>query len=217
MTSDRTLGRAAGILYLVTFATSIPALALKQPYLAGAATASAEALRWAAVLEVVLALACIGTAVALHPVLSRHDPAMALGFVASRTLEAGIIAVGVVAMLAALSVGGPHAQGGPALVSVHDWAFLIGPGTLPAVNALLLAPVLLRANLVPRAIPLIGLLGAPVLLAAAVCELLGWFDQVSLWGGIASLPIAAWELSLGLWLAIKAVRPLLVEPVETRQ
>lgn len=209
--TDRTLLRAAGVLYLITFATSIPALALKRPYLTGEAMASADALRWAAALELLLALACIGTAVALHPVLSRHDPALTLGFVASRTLEAGIIAVGVIAMLAVLSVGGAQSPGGPALVALHDWAFLIGPGTLPAVNALLLAPVLLRANLLPRGIPWLGLIGAPALLAAVLGELLGWFDQVSIWGGVASLPIALWELSLGLWLAIgpaRSTRPL---------
>ena len=97
-----------------------------------------------------------------------------------------------------------------------SWAFLIGPGTLPAVNALLLAPVLLKARLVPRAIPLVGLVGAPLLLGAALAELLGALDQVSLLGGLAALPIALWELSLGLWLTVRAVPPVAVptEPGE---
>ena len=86
-------------------------------------------------LEFVLALACIGTAVALFPVVRRVHEATALGFVGSRTLEASIIVMGVIAMLA-VTVAGPAAT---ALVSMHDWAFLAGPGTIPAVNALLLA------------------------------------------------------------------------------
>jgi len=148
MSHTRRLAFVAGFLYLLTVVTSIPALALKDPVLADPATAAAgaTALHWAAGLEFVLALACIGTAVALFPVVRRVDEATALGFVGSRTLEASIIVMGVLAMLS-VTVAGPAAE---ALVGMHDWAFLVGPGTLPAVNALLLAPLLLRAGLVPR-------------------------------------------------------------------
>jgi hypothetical protein len=119
--------------------------------------------------------------------------------VGSRTLEASTIVMGILAMLT-VSAAGPTAQ---ALVAVRDWAFLVGPGTLPAVNALLLAPLLLRAGLVPRIIPLIGLIGAPMLLAASVGILFGVIEQVSAWGFLAALLIAAWEIALGFWLVIK--------------
>ncbi len=199
MTRTRRLAFIAGALYLLTVVTSIPALALKDPVLADPTSAGATALQWAAALEFVLALACIGTAVALFPVLRRVDEATALGFVGSRTLEAAIIVMGVIAMLGVL-VAGPAA---PALVSMHDWAFLLGPGTIPAVNALLLAPLLLRAGLVPRALPIIGLVGAPLLLAASVGTLFGIIDQVSPVGFLSALLIAAWEIGLGFWLVIK--------------
>lgn len=201
MSHTRRLAFVAGALYLLTVVTSIPALALKAPVLADPATAAtgATALQWAAALEMVLALACIGTAVALFPVVRRVDEATALGFVGSRTLEAAIIVMGVLAMLS-VTVAGPAAQ---ALVSMHDWAFLVGPGTLPAVNALLLAPLLLRAGLVPRIIPIVGLIGAPLLLAAAVGILFGVIDQVSAAGFLSAVLIAAWEIALGFWLLLK--------------
>ncbi len=201
MSRTRRLAFIAGALYLLTVVTSIPALILKDPVLADPATAAAGAtsLQWAAGLEFVLALACIGTAVALFPVVRRVDEAAALGFVGSRTLEASIIVMGVLAMLS-VTVAGPAAQ---AMVAVHDWAFLAGPGTIPAVNALLLAPLLLRAGLVPRIIPVLGLIGAPLLLAASVGTLFGIIDQVSLVGFLAAVLIAAWEISLGFWLVLK--------------
>jgi hypothetical protein len=201
MSHARRLALVAGALYLLTVITSIPALVLKDPVLADPASAASgtTALQWAAGLEFVLALACIGTAVALFPVVRRVDEATALGFVGSRTLEASTIVIGILAMLT-VSAAGPTAQ---ALVAVHDWAFLVGPGTLPAVNALLLAPLLLRAGLVPRIIPLIGLVGAPMLLAASVGILFGVIEQVSAWGFLAALLIAAWEIALGFWLVIK--------------
>ena len=213
MTRTRRLGFIAGALYLLTVVTSIPALALKDPVLADPTSAGAAALQWAAALEFVLALACIGTAVALFPVLRRVDEATALGFVGSRTLEAAIIVMGVIAMLGVL-VAGPAA---PALVSMHDWAFLLGPGTIPAVNALLLAPLLLRAGLVPRALPLMGLVGAPLLLVASVGTLFGIIDQVSPVGFLSALLIAAWEIGLGFWLVIKGFNPDAVERLEMRE
>ena len=213
MTRTRCLGFIAGALYLLTVVTSIPALALKDPVLADPTSAGAAALQWAAALEFVLALACIGTAVALFPVVRRVDEATALGFVGSRTLEAAIIVIGVIAMLGVL-VAGPAA---PALVSMHDWAFLLGPGTIPAVNALLLAPLLLRAGLVPRALPIIGLVGAPLLLMAAAGTLFGIIDQVSPVGFLSALLIAAWEIGLGFWLVIKGFNPDAVERLEMRE
>lgn len=59
----------------------------------------------------------------------------------------------------------------------------------------------------PRAIPLTGLIGAPLLVAAAAAIMFGAFDQVSAWAVIGALPIALWELSLGLWLTFKGFRP----------
>ena len=207
MTRTRCLGFIAGALYLLTVVTSIPALALKDPVLADPTSAGAAALQWAAALEFVLALACIGTAVALFPVVRRVDEATALGFVGSRTLEASIIVMGVLAMLS-VTVAGPAAQ---ALVGMHDWAFLLGPGTLPAVNALLLAPLLLRAGLVPRIIPILGLIGAPLLLGAAVGILFGVIDQVSAAGFLSAVLIAAWEIALGFWLLLKGFNTDAVE------
>ncbi len=209
MSHTRRLAFIAGALYLLTVVTSIPALALKDPVLADPATAAAgaTALHWAAGLEMVLALACIGTAVALFPVVRRVDEATALGFVGSRTLEAAIIVMGVLAMLS-VTVAGPAAQ---ALVGMHDWAFLLGPGTLPAVNALLLAPLLLRAGLVPRIIPILGLIGAPLLLGAAVGILFGVIDQVSAAGFLSAVLIAAWEIALGFWLLLKGFNTDAVE------
>ena len=218
MTRDRRLALIAGALYLLTVVTSIPALALKDPVLADpgvlATPGAATALQWAALLELVLALSCIGTAVALFPVVRRVDEATALGFVAARTLEAAIIVVGILAMLSlvavaagtddpALSLAGAP---GAALVGLHDWAFLLGPGFIPAVNALLLAPLLLRSGLVPRVIPATGLIGAVLLLVSSTGALFGVVDQVSALSFLAALPIATWEIALGVWLVVKGFR-----------
>jgi len=211
MPSARTLAAAGGALYLVTIVTSIPAAALKAPLLAGAADADPTAAAWSAVLEVVLALACIGTAVVMFPVLRRAGEIGALGFVTARTLEAAIIATGVIAVLSLSSLRDAGlASDDPVsllLVDVHRWAFLLGPGLIPAVNALCLAPLLYRARLVPRVIPLVGMLGIPLLTASAVATMFGLFAQTSPVAAALAAPIALWELSLGVWLVARGFRP----------
>lgn len=206
MTSTRKLALVTGILYLVTFVTSIPALALKVAYLDG--DASITSLQWGVLLEILLAFACVGTAIAFYPIGRTYSPALALGFVSSRLLEASIIFTGAIAVIAVGSLRAATGDAGAeaALIAVHDWAFLIGPGLLPAANALLFGTLLLRYRLVPRILPIIGLIGAPLLTASALGTLFGLFDQVSTLAAIAALPIALWEFGIGVWLIVKGVR-----------
>jgi hypothetical protein len=78
---------------------------------------------------------------------------------------------------------------------------------MAAVNALLLGSLMYRSGLVPRAIPLMGLIGAPLLLTSKVATIFGVNDDFTLWSAIAVAPIFFWELSLGLWLAVKGFTP----------
>lgn len=203
MTVDRRLALWAGILYLATFATSFPALALKTPLLAGEAEPGLAAVGTA--LEIALAFTCVGTAIALYPIARRVSEPLALGFVASRTIEAAMILSGALALLALIELG-PAGPGARVLIELHDAAFLLGPAFMASINAALIGSVMLRGRLVPRVIPLIGLIGAPLLLASSFGVVLGAWNQLSVVGALTALPIAAWELSLGLWLTIKGVR-----------
>ncbi|MDD7939610.1 DUF4386 domain-containing protein [Actinomycetospora lutea] len=64
-----------------------------------------------------------------------------------------------------------------------------------------------RSRLVPRVIPTVGLLGAPLIIMSATVTMLGGWDQVSIAGSLCALPIALWEFSLGVWLTVKGFRP----------
>ncbi|MQY29245.1 DUF4386 domain-containing protein [Nocardia aurantia] len=213
---------AAGALYLLTFLTSIPTLALYEPvlhhtdFVLGAGDSGG--VLWGTLLEVVLAFACAGTAVALFPVTRRYSETAAVGFVGTRLLEAGLILVGVVTLWSIVTLrhdGGadPAAlvTAGRALVAVHDATFLFGQSLMPVANALLLGTVLYRSGLVPRVIPLLGLVGAPLLLASDVASLFGAYAQGTPIAAVAALPIALWELSLGIWLLVKGFRPIAAE------
>jgi hypothetical protein len=204
----------AGTLYLITF-VSIPSLALYSSvrgpdYVVGPGPDTAVYV--GGILEVIVALAGIGTAVVLYPVLKRQHEGLALGLVGARVLEAATIFAGVVSLLAVVTLrqagaGSDALVTGQALVAQHDWTMLLGQSFIPAVNALLLGSLLYRSRLVPRILPVIGLIGAPLLVASDAAVMFGLWEQLSTPTALAALPIAAWEFSLGVWLVVKGFKP----------
>lgn len=218
MDAARKAALAAGLFYIATFVFSIPALGLydgvvNDPnFVLGAG--SDQGVLWGAIIEVITALTCIGTAVAVYPVVRRYGPGRAVGFVASRTLEAAMIFTGVLAVLAVYTLrqdlAGADAVGlttaASALVAVKDWTFLLGPGIMPAINALVFATILYQSRLVPRWMPTVGLIGAPLLLLSTTAVLFGAWEQVSAPSLAAALPIALWEFSVGVYMIVKGFK-----------
>jgi Domain of unknown function (DUF4386) len=218
MDSMRKTALVAGVLYLVTFLASIPAVFLMGPVLTDpnyilSAGADRQVIL-GAFLDIITALAGIGTAVALFSVVKRQHEGLAIGFVASRGFEAAVIAVGVVSVLSVVTLRQPGATGveatslvitGQALVAVKDWTFMIGPG-MAGLNALLLGTLMYRSRLVPRAIPILGLIGAPLYLSAQIATMFDFNETTTAWSAVGLFPIFFWELSLGLWMTFKGFR-----------
>ena len=214
MTSLRKTALVAGVLYLLSF-VSIPTLglygAVRDPnYIVG--PGSGTGVIWGGVLEMIVALAGIGTAVVLYPVVKRQNETLALGFVGTRVLEAATIIAGIVIVMSMVTLRqdgtGPETLvTGKALVAMHNWAFLTGQGFLPAVNALLLGSLLYQSRLVPRVLPLLGFIGAPLLAISFIATLFGFWTQVSPVSGLLTIPVAVWEFSLGVYLIVKGFKP----------
>jgi hypothetical protein len=220
MDSTRKTALVAGVFYLITF-VSIPTLILYGPVLETdfiTSTGSNTGALVGCFLEVIVALAGIGTAITLFPVLKRQNEGMALGFVASRTLEAAMIFTGVASIRSLIqlreSLGEANGADSASLmvvgashIATYDWAFTLGGSIMPGLNAILLGTLLYRSGLVPRILPSLGLIGAPIHLTAVVLTLFGVIDRVGSVALIAALPIAVWELSLGIYLVVKGFKP----------
>jgi hypothetical protein len=145
-------------------------------------------------------------------VVKRQNEAVALGFVSARVLEAATIFVGVASLLAVVTLrqagaGADALVTGRALVALYDRMFLLGQSLIPALNALLLGSLLYQSRLVPRVLPVLGFIGAPLLVASDLAVLFGVVERVSALPAIATLPIALWEFSLGVYLTVKGFRP----------
>jgi len=214
MAWSRKIALTAGVLYLLTF-VSIPTLAIYGPvkstnYILGAGPDTAAII--GGLLEIIVALAGIGTAVVLFPVLKRQNEVLALGLVAYRILESSTIFVGVTFLLSIVSLRQAGA-GADALVTSHalailyDRIFLLGQSFFPAICDLLLGFLLYRSRLVPRVLSLIGIVGGPVLIVGYLAVMFGLVGQHSSLAGLSAVPVALFEFSLGVWLIVKGFNP----------
>ncbi len=172
-------------------------------------------------LEIILVIANIATAVVLYPILKRQSQSqsISLGYVASRTIESAIIAVGIISVLSLMTlqqdVGGPGAANGASLViagrslvAFHDWTSLLGPAFCAGFgNGILLGYLMYRSGLVPRGMAVLGLLGGPLIFASGIAIIFGAYDNGSTANSILSLPEIAWEASLTIYLIVKGFKP----------
>jgi len=223
MNSNRRIATVAGTFFVITFIASIPAVVLYNPvlkdsnYILGA---GADArISFGALLEIILVIANIGTAVTLFPILKRQNESVALGYVASRILESTVIVVGIVSVLSvvtlrkdfAATAGTDHATlvtAGKSLVAIHDATFLLGPAFCAGVgNGMLLGYLMYRSGLVPRGMALLGVIGGPLAVVTAIAVLFGAYKQTSGWSLLLTLPEIAWEASLGIYLIVKGFKP----------
>lgn len=223
MKSTRRSAVVAGVFFIVAAVTAIIGLALEGPvlndarYIVAGSGADARVIL-GAFFEVLLAVSVIGTAVTLFPIVRRQNESIALGYVAGRVVEAVVIVVGIMSVLSVVTLRKDFAGAtgadpaslmviGKSLVVIHDWTFLFGPSLAIGVNTLLLAYLMYTSKLVPRVIPVLGLIGGPVIFASGTAEMFGLYQQISVWGSIGAIPVFLWEMSLAVWMIAKGFNP----------
>jgi hypothetical protein len=215
MTSFRKTALVGGILYLVTFVGSIASAILVGPalndpnYILGAG--ADQQIGLGGILELVNVFGLIGCGIAFFSVVRRVHEGLAVGYLATRLFEGAIITISVVGLLSIMTLHQQVAAGADgetlvpvaaALVAVRNWAIVIGSNMAP-FNALMLGTALYRARLVPRWMPALGLVGAPLLISFVIGNILGVAQTGTLFHAVAVLPFFVWELVLGLWLTFK--------------
>lgn len=217
MSSERKTSLLAGILYLFTF-VSIPTLALYGPihepnYVLGTSTDTFVII--GNILEIIVALTGIGTAVVLYPVLKSKNEWIALGLISSRILEAATIFIGVMFLLTVVTLkqtaaGADSLVNSNTLVIMYDRMFLIGQSFMPAINDLLLGYLLYHSRLVPRGLSLIALVGGPVLIAGDILVLFGFIGQHDPSTGLFAIGVALFEFVLGIYLIINGFKSTVI-------
>lgn len=224
----RKVATVTGWLWIITFVTSIPArFVFYKPvidhgnYVTGAGTDAKTMIAVGAVLELILIISNIGTAVVPYSIHKRVNEAGALGFVTARVMECVFIAVGILCMLAISTLrqdapAGSDAALGQGIRAVYEWAFRLGPGFVVGVgNGLILGWLMYKSQLMPRGLATVGLIGGSLIIISGVLVI---FDVIEGGGsvqGVMSFPEAFWELSIGIYLIVKGYRPSAIAALET--
>jgi hypothetical protein len=227
--STRKTALAVGVLFILTFITSIGGVVAYGPvlsdpnYVTGAGADTRVLL--GAFLELLLIITNIGCAVVLFPILKRQNEGLALGYVAARLVECTFILIGILSLLAIVTLrqtatatdAGSLLTIGKTLHAIHDWTFLLGPGFADGVGTgLILGWLMYRSGLVSRRMALFGVVGGPLLAASGIAVLLGVIPRASALQDIATIPEIVWEAFLGLWLTFKGFNPSPILPTDSR-
>ena len=213
--------RIFGVLFGLTFVTSIAGLILYDPVLNDAdyilGDGADTRIQLGALCEIFLVITNIGTAVVLWPIVRRQSETLALSFVASRVVESVFIAVGLISLLSVVSLREEFAGGGAdagsltvageSLVAIHDFTFLLGPGFCVGVNGLLLGYLFYRSGLVPRQLAMFGLVGGPLIFASSIAILFGAYEQTGGVGFLFAVPEIIFEAGITVYTIWKGFRP----------
>jgi hypothetical protein len=221
MTLDQKRARVFGVLYLMTFVTSITAALLYSPalddpvgYIAGAG--HDKRILFAALLELLLIIANIGTAVVIVPIMRRLNEELAIGYVTARLVESTFILVGIVSVLGIITLrnqvaGASEGTVAYTLAAIKDWTFLLGPGWVVGWgNGLILGYLMYRSGLVPRGAAWLGLIGGPLIILSGTAIMLGGNhpgNTLHSLQAIMTAPEFVWELFLGVYCTFKGFRP----------
>ena len=217
MSADQKRARWFGALYLLTFITSIPALALYEPALRHpvafvAGSGNVNEIYFGAFLELLLILANIGTAVVIVPIMRRQFEDLSIGYVTVRIVESTFILVGILAMLTIAtlqqqSAGAVEGTVAYTLAAIKDWTFILGPGFMVGWgNGLILGYMMYRTGLVPRAWTWLGLIGGPLIIITGTAVMFGGGHPSGSLQGLATIPEGLWELFLGVYCTIWGFR-----------
>ncbi|MFL6518129.1 MAG: DUF4386 domain-containing protein [Bacillus sp. (in: firmicutes)] len=230
--NSKKAAKIVGVLFILAAVTAVVGLILYKPILKGpdyliTGSEHANQVILGALMELILVVSAIGTATTMFPILRKYNETIALWHVCFRFLEAVIITVGVISVLSLLTLSREYvAAGAPdtssfqasgiAIKAIHDWTFLLGPNFLLGINTIMYSYIFYKSKLVPRFIPILGMTGAALVFICALLVMFGVIQQVSAWGGILALPVAANEMILAVWLLFKGFNQSALTTLSTK-
>lgn len=219
MNSNKKAAKIVGILFILAAVTAVAGVLLYDPFLKSSnylmnGPKHANQVALGALMELILVLSAVGTATTMFPILRKYNETVALWHVCFRFLEAIIITIGVISVLSLLTLSQEFVAGGAAnpasfessgivLKAIHEWTFMLGPNFMLGINTMMYSYIFYKTKLVPRFIPILGMTGATLVFICALLVMFGVIEQVSVWGGILALPVAANEMILAGWLLVK--------------
>jgi hypothetical protein len=232
MNSNKTAAKMVGVLFILAAVSAVAGVLLYDPFLTSSdyLTKGSEYYNQVvlgAVMELILVISAVGTATIMFPILRKYNETIALWHVCFRFLEAVVITIGVISVLALLTLSREYVAGGATniasyqasgttLKAIHDWTFSLGPNFMLGINTMMYSYIFYKSKMVPRFIPILGMTGATLVFICAFLVMFDVIDQVSLWGGLLALPVAANEMILAVWLIVKGFNESAIDSLNNK-
>lgn len=164
--------------------------------------------------------AVVGISLFVYPVIKQYNETIAVGYVATRIFESIVMVGGIISLLLLIPLSQEYMQaGGAAASSLQVLGTLAVQGDFYAyhiamiglsVGSLPFCYLLYQSKLVPRLIPIFGLIGYPALLILMVAEIFSGGVGPTLY--VLYIPGAIFEIGLALWLIAKGFNSTAVVP-----
>lgn len=219
MMINKRAAKLVGVLFILAAVSAVAGVILYDPILNGSdylinGSKHDNQVILGALMELILVVSAVGTATTMFPILRRYNETIALWHVCFRFLEAIVITIGVISVLSLLTLsrefvaaGAPDVaafqSSGTVLKAIHEWTFMLGPNFMLGINTMMYSYIFYKTKLVPRFIAILGMTGATLVFVCALLVMFGVIEQVSVWGGLLALPVAANEMILAVWLIMK--------------
>lgn len=233
MNSNKKAAKLVGVLFILAAVSAVAGVLLYDPilkdsnYLIKGSEHSNQVIL-GVVMELILVVSAIGTATTMFPLLRKYNETIALWHVCFRFLEAVVITIGIISVLSLLTLSREYVAGGitditsyqasgTLLKAIHEWTFLLGPNFMLGINTMMYSYIFYKSKLVPRFIPILGMTGATLVFICAFLVMFGVIEQVSLWGGLLALPVAANEMILAVWLIVKGFNESAIDFLFTKK
>jgi hypothetical protein len=231
--SNKIAAKIVGVLFIMAAVSAVAGVLLYDPILNGPmylieGSEHTNQVVLGAVMELILVIAAVGTATTMFPYLRKYNETIALWHVCFRFLEAVIITIGIISVLSLLTLSREYVASGSAdiasfltsgtvLKAIHEWTFLLGPNFMLGINTFMYSYIFYKTNLVPRFIPILGMTGATLVFICAFLVMFGVIEQVSVWGGLLALPVAANEMILAVWLIVKGFNESAIDSLNIKR
>jgi hypothetical protein len=233
MNSNKLAAKMVGILFILAAVSAVAGVLLYDPFLNSSdyLTKGSEyydRVVLGALMELILVISAVGTATIMFPFLRKYNETIALWHVCFRFLEAIVITIGIISVLALLTLSKEYVAGGATniasyqasgtiLKAIHDWTFSLGPNFMLGINTVMYSYIFYKSKMVPKFIPILGMTGATLVFICAILVMFNVIDQVSLWGGLLALPVAANEMILAVWLIAKGFNQSAIDLLDNRK
>jgi hypothetical protein len=233
MNSNKLAAKMVGVLFILAAVSAVAGVLLYDPFLTSSdyLTKGSEYYNQVvlgAIMELILVISAVGTATIMFPLLRKYNETIALWHLCFRFLEAVVITIGIISVLALLTLCKEYVAGGATniasyqasgttLKAIHDWTFSLGPNFMLGINTIMYSFIFYKSKMVPRFIPILGMTGATLVFICAFLVMFDVIDQVSLWGGLLAFPVAANEMILAVWLIVKGFNESAIDSLNNKK